>query len=63
MNNANIRPVAVTMAIAAQMAGVSRPTIYRWAKMEGFPVLHLGGCTRVLVDEFTAWLKEHGGAQ
>ncbi|MBQ0037295.1 MAG: helix-turn-helix domain-containing protein [Clostridiales bacterium] len=60
---AEIRPIAVSMAQAAQMAGVSRPTIYRWAKLDGFPVLHLGGCTRVLVDEFTAWLKKYGGAQ
>lgn len=59
----NIRTIAVSMATAAQMAGVSRPTIYRWAKMDGFPVLHLGGVTRVLVDEFVEWMRNYGGAE
>ena len=58
-----VRPLAVTMSQAAQMAGVSRPTVYRWAKLEGFPVLHLGGCTRVLVSDFEAWLRKNGGAK
>lgn len=60
---AEIRPIAVSIAQAAQMAGVSRPTVYRWSKMDGFPVLHLGGCTRVLVDDFVEWLRQNGGAK
>lgn len=58
-----VRPLAVTMAQAAQLAGVSRPTVYRWAKLEGFPVLHLGGCTRVIVADFEEWLRQNGGAK
>ena len=29
---------------AAEVASVSRPTIYRWMHMEGFPVARIGGC-------------------
>lgn len=50
-------PVAVNMTQAAQLLGVSRPTLYRLAKVPGFPVVHLGGCTRVLVDDLRAWAR------
>ena len=51
-------PLAVTMTQAAQLLGVSRPTLYRLAKMPGFPVIHLGGCTRILVDDLLAWARQ-----
>ena len=51
-------PVAVNMTQAAQLLGVSRPTVYRLAKGPGFPVVHLGGCTRVLVDDLRAWARQ-----
>lgn len=51
-------PVAVNMTQAAQLLGVSRPTVYRLAKMPGFPVVHFGGCTRVLVDDLRAWARQ-----
>ena len=51
-------PVAVNMTQAAQLLGVSRPTVYRLAKMQGFPVVHLGGCTRVLVDDLREWARQ-----
>lgn len=51
-------PVAVNMTQAAQMLGVSRPTVYRLAKLPGFPVVHLGGCTRVLVDDLREWARQ-----
>lgn len=51
-------PIAVSMAEAAQLLGVSRPTVYTWAKMDGFPVVKLGGCTRVLVDDLKIWVRE-----
>ena len=55
-----IEPLAVTMTQAAQLLGVSRPTVYRLAKIQGFPVVHLGGCTRVLVDDLRAWVRQQG---
>ena len=39
--------LAYTPTEAAEVAGVSRPTIYRWMRLEGFPVAHIGGCTRI----------------
>lgn len=53
-------PVAVNMTQAAQLLGVSRPTLYRLAKMPGFPVVHLGGCTRVLVSDLQDWARQQG---
>lgn len=55
-----IEPLAVTMTQAAQLLGVSRPTVYRLAKMPGFPVVHLGGCTRVLVSDLQDWARQQG---
>ena len=51
-------PLAVTMTQAAQLLGVSRPTLYRLAKMPGFPIIHLGGCTRILVDDLLEWARQ-----
>lgn len=51
-------PLAVTMTQAAQLLGVSRPTLYRLAKMPGFPIIHLGGCTHILVDDLRAWARQ-----
>ena len=53
-----IEPLAVTMTQAAQLLGVSRPTLYRLAKLPDFPVIHLGGCTRMLVDDLRAWARQ-----
>lgn len=53
-----IEPLAVTMTQAAQLLGVSRPTLYRLAKLPGFPVIHLGGCSRVLADDLRAWARQ-----
>ena len=55
-------PVAVNMTQAAQLLGVSRPTLYRLARTPGFPVVHLGGCTRVLVDDLRAWARQKENA-
>lgn len=46
---------------AAEVASVSRPTIYRWMHMEGFPVAHIGGCTRIPADAFKRWLDKQAG--
>lgn len=53
-----IEPLAVTMTQAAQLLGVSRPTLYRLARTPGFPVVHLGGCTRVLVSDLQDWARQ-----
>lgn len=55
--------IAYTATEAATAAGVSRPTLYRWMKLEGFPVARIGGCTRIPVDEFRRWLEAQAGAR
>ncbi len=55
-----MKPLAVNMAQAARLLGVSRPTVYRLAKLPGFPVIHLGGCTRVLVSDLQDWARQQG---
>ena len=44
--------LAYTPTEAAEVASVSRPTIYRWMHLEGFPVAHIGGCTRIPAEAF-----------
>lgn len=39
--------LAYTPTEAAEVASVSRPTIYRWMHLDGFPVARIGGCTRI----------------
>lgn len=51
-------PLAVSMSEAARLLNVSRPTLYRLSKMQGFPIVHLGGCTRVMVDELREWSRQ-----
>ena len=53
-----MKPLAVNMADAARLLGASRPTIYRLAKLPGFPAVRLGGCTRVLVDDLREWVRQ-----
>ena len=49
--------IGITMTEAAKLMNVSRPTIYRWSKIDGFPCVRIGGCTRVLVDDLQAWVR------
>ena len=53
--------LAYTVKAAASAAHVSRPTLYRWMAMEGFPVARIGGCTRIPVEAFRRWLEEQAG--
>lgn len=53
--------LAYSPTTAAKVAEVSRPTIYRWMKLPGFPVAHIGGCTRIPADAFKRWLNQQAG--
>ena len=50
-----IEQLAFTPSQAAMAANVSRPTIYRWMRLDGFPVAHIGGCTRIPAEAFRNW--------
>ena len=49
--------LAYTVTEAAQAAGVSRPTLYRWTHIKGFPVIRVGGVTRIPARAFERWLE------
>ena len=53
--------LAYTPTEAAEVASVSRPTIYRWMHLEGFPVARIGGCTRIPAEAFRRWLEHQAG--
>lgn len=59
--DATTERLAYTPTEAATAAGVSRPTIYRWMRMEGFPVARIGGCTRIPTQAFKEWLNIQAG--
>ena len=44
-------------ALAAAMGG-SRPTVYRWMRLPGFPVVRLGNCVRIPAKAFEKWLED-----
>ena len=59
--NAQIDPIAVSMTEAARLMAVSRPTSYAWSKTEGFPIIKINGCSRVLVDGLREWARWKAG--
>lgn len=50
--------LAYTVTQAAEAVGVSRPTLYRWMSIDGFPAVRIGGTVRIPVDAFREWLNE-----
>ena len=53
--------VAYTPTTLAEAMRVSRPTVYRWMRLPGFPVVRLGSCVRIPVKAFERWLEEQAG--
>lgn len=57
----NLDRLAYTPTEAAEVASVSRPTIYRWMRLDGFPVARIGGCTRIPAEAFKRWIDKQAG--
>ena len=57
----NVELLAYTPTAAAAAASVSRPTLYRWMQLDGFPVARIGGCTRIPAKAFREWLDQQAG--
>ena len=53
-----LEPLAVRPSEAALLVDVSRTTLYRWMHRADFPVIHLGGCTRIPVDGLREWIAK-----
>lgn len=53
-----LEPLTIGMGQAAQLLNVSRATIYRYAKMPGFPSFSVGGRTLVSVEGLRKWIND-----
>lgn len=54
--------VLITVAEAARLLSVSRPTIYKWSHVAGFPAVKIGGCTRIIAGDLIEWAQSQGKA-
>lgn len=53
--------LAYSLSELAQRVGVSRPTIYAWSKLPGFPTLRINGVVRVPARAFEEWMNGRAG--
>ncbi|BAQ11354.1 excision promoter [Bacillus sp. OxB-1] len=51
-------PVLLSLQEAAELLGVSQTTMYRAAKIQGFPVTHDFGHAKVVTDQLLEWIKK-----
>lgn len=49
--------LAYSITEAAQVLGVSRPTVYALIKQPGFPVFQIGGRKLVSVEGLRDWIR------
>lgn len=50
--------LAYTPTTLAEAMHASRPTVYRWMRLPGFPVVRLGNCVRIPAKAFEKWLED-----
>ena len=50
--------LAYSITEAAQVLGVSRPTVYALIKQPGFPVFQIGGRKLVSVEGLKNWIRD-----
>ena len=55
--------MAYTFSQAAAAANISRPTLYKWSHLEGFPIVRIGGSPRIPVRAFERWLERQAGVE
>lgn len=53
--------LAFSITEAATAVGVSRPTLYQWMALPGFPVIRVGKVVRIPVRAFENWLERQAG--
>ena len=63
--NGDLTPIAVSIAQACQISGLSRPTIYRCIAAGRLPTRKLGARTLIIVEELRSFLSNlpQGGAR
>lgn len=55
--------LTVSVTEAAQMLGISRPTLYKLIRTENFPVLRVGARTLISRAGLERWVKEQTEAK
>ena len=55
--------LAYSVAEAARVVGVSRPTMYGWINKPNFPCLRIDGVVRIPVRAFEDWINNQAGVQ
>ncbi len=56
-----MEPIAVNTTTAAKLLAISEDRLYRWANIEGFPVIHAGNRLLFPVEGLRQWVKAHTG--
>lgn len=57
-SDAQFEPLAYSMDEAANVLGVSKPTLYKYINREDFPSFKLGGRTLVSADGLREWVRK-----
>lgn len=55
-------PITITVATAAEVLGVSKPTVYKLMAGEGLPYIKLNRRTVIPVDRLREWVNERAEA-
>lgn len=50
--------ILITVREVMEMTGTSRPTIYAWTEIEGFPLVKIGRRKLVHREGFMKWIAE-----
>lgn len=56
-NKVSFEPLAYSAGEAAQVLGISRPTLYKYINREDFPSFRMGGRTLVSVEGLQEWVR------
>lgn len=51
-------PILLSLQEAADLLSVSYTTMYRASKIQGFPVTHDFGHTKIVTDQLLEWIKK-----
>lgn len=60
-SEAQFEPLAYSVDEAAQVLGVSKPTLYKYVHREDFPSFKLGNRTLVSVSGLREWIARQSG--
>lgn len=50
--------LAISLTKAAKLLGVSRPTMYKIARQDGFPAFHVGGRVLISTEGLREWVRD-----